>query len=129
MDSCIAWGKSSALAPRVHCPSAARAAGCAVGITPCSTRFASRVHSRSECTTNLVNFIDDDNRGIPGKNRTGQLLRGQLSAVLGVEAGLLAKCLGRSECRPPAKHAAGPVPAHSFLPQALQVLLFPRLHR
>jgi oxygen-independent coproporphyrinogen-3 oxidase len=72
---------------------------------------------------------DKHGRIDPRKNRPGQLLRGELSTIRRLAAGLPARCPRRSAASAETGHAAGALPPHSFLPQALQVLLFPRLYR
>src|SRR5262249_44402938 len=62
------------------------------------------------------------------KNRSWQLLYCQLSAVLAMDGRRPGRCPRSFEC-PATACAAGVVPPHSVLPQAMQVLLLPRLHR
>ncbi len=70
-----------------------------------------------------------DHRSDPGKNRPGQLLRRQLPALLDVEARLSARGASRPRCAAGPGYAARPLPPHPVLPETLQVLLLPRLHR
>src|SRR5262249_2812832 len=58
-----------------------------------------------------------------------QLLRPELPAGLLLQAGTPAPPPAAPGVRAAARHAAGAVPSHPVLPQALQVLLLPRLHR
>src|SRR5581483_3702179 len=72
-------------------------------------------------------WIRDD--GNAREDRPGQLLRGQLSAVLGVEARVRGSGPRGAGPAAAARYAVGALFAHPVLPQALQILLFPRLYR
>src|SRR5689334_16974094 len=71
----------------------------------------------------------DRRRRGPGKDWPRQLLHRQLPALLVLEAAAPAGGRGRAERRPGPRYAARFVPAHPVLPEAVQVLLLPGLHR
>src|SRR5438105_3797176 len=80
--------------------------------------FVAASHSNSE------GIVDD--RGHARENRTRQLLRRQLSAVLCLEAGSPRRRPRRPRKPASTRNAAGAISTHSLLPEAVQVLLLSR---
>ena len=75
------------------------------------------------------NMSDSACGGRARPHRGRQLLRRELPAVFGLDRRTpSALSRGRRWRSPPAGGAAGPVPAHPVLPEAVPLLLLPRLH-
>src|SRR5262249_23082234 len=88
-----------------------------------------RSAAASRRTADRCPRISPNDQRIAGKNGARQLLRRQLSAVFVVaeRRGSRGDRRARPACL--AGDAARTVSAYSVLPEAMQVLLFPRLHR